>query len=170
MLLWIVLSVKRVSRGEKMDNDQLTLYITKYGDMVFRVAYSYTKNRPDSQDIVQDTFLRLYRYEKPFDSEEHTKAWLIRTAVNLAKNNVRSVWVSRRAELDESLPAPQHSDSGLSAAMQKLDKKYSIVIYLYYFEGYSTAEIAKLLRLTDSNVKARLKRGRDKLRGFLSED
>ena len=153
-----------------MDNDQLTYYISEYGDTVFRVAYSFAKNRSDSEDITQDAFVQLYRCTKPFSSDEHVRAWLIRTAANLAKNHVRSAWVSRRAELDESLPAPQRSDSGIAEAMHKLDRKYSIVIYLHYFEGYATKEIAKLLGLTDSNVKARLKRGRDKLRDFLTEE
>ena len=153
-----------------MNNDQLSLFMTRYCDTVFRVAYSFVKDRSDSEDIVQETFLRLYRCEKTFSSEEHIKAWLIRTAANLAKNHVKSAWVSRRAELDDSIPAPQHSDSGLAEAMQKLDRKYSIVIYLHYFEGYSTKEIAPLLGLTESNVKVRLKRGRDKLRDFLTEE
>lgn len=152
-----------------MNNDQLSDYIKRYGDTVFRVSYSFVKNHCDSEDIVQETFLRLYRCEKQFDSEQHIKAWLIRTAVNLAKNHVKSAWVSKRAELDENLPAPMHSDNGLAEAMQKLDKKYSIVIYLHYFEGYGTKDIALLLGITESNVKVRLKRGRDKLRDFLTE-
>ena len=82
---------------------------------------------------------------------------------------MKSAWVSKRAELDENLPAPMYSDSGLAEAMQKLDKKYSIVIYLHYFEGYGTKDIALLLGITESNVKVRLKRGRDKLRDFLTE-
>lgn len=153
-----------------MDSNQLTFYITRYSDMVFRVSYSFVKNRSDSEDITQETFLRLFQCSKPFYSEQHIKAWLIRTAVNLSKNHLRSAWVCRRSEIDESLPAPQHSDSGLAEAMQRLDKKYGAVIYLHYFEGYGTKEIAPMLGITESNVKARLKRGREKLKLFLTED
>ena len=152
-----------------MDNEQLTLYIRKYGDTVYRVAYNFVKAHADSEDIVQETFLKLYRSDKNFDSEEHVKAWLIRVAANLAKNHIKSSAVSRRTELDESIPAPETEDRELKAAMQELPEKYGIAIYLHYFEGYGTREIASILRITESNVKARLKRGREKLKAFLTE-
>ncbi len=152
-----------------MDNEQLTQYIKRYGDTVYRVAYNFVKAHEDSEDIVQETFLKLYRSDKGFDSEEHVKAWLIRVAANLAKNHIKAPAQSRRTELDESLPAPEAEDSGLRAAMQELPEKYGIVIYLHYFEGYGTREIASMLKMTESNVKARLKRGREKLKAFLED-
>ncbi len=153
-----------------MENQQLTFYIQKYGDMVYRVAYNFVKSHADSEDIVQDTFIRLYRTKDHFDSEQHTKAWLIRVAANLAKNHVKAPAQSRRAELDESIPLPLPENRELHDAMESLPSKYGIVIYLHYFEGYGTQEIASMLRLTESNVKIRLKRGREKLRAFLEEN
>ncbi len=152
-----------------MENEQLTQYIRRYGDTVYRVAYNFVKAHADSEDIVQETFLKLYRSDKEFDSEEHVKAWLIRVAANLAKNHIKSPAQSRRTELDESLPAPEAEDRELHAAMRELPEKYGIVIYLHYFEGYGTREIASMLKMTESNVKARLKRGREKLRAFLED-
>lgn len=152
-----------------MDNEQLTLYIRKYGDTVYRVAYNFVKAHADSEDIVQETYLKLYRSDKVFDSEEHVKAWLIRVAANLAKNHIKSPAVSRRTELDEGISAPETEEGELRAAMKELPEKYGIVIYLHYFEGYGTREIASILKLTESNVKARLKRGREKLKAFLTE-
>ncbi len=153
-----------------MDNDQLNQYIKSYGDTVYRVAYSYIRNRADSEDIVQDTFVKLLKSDKSFDSEEHIKAWLIRVAVNLAKNMVSSAWFSRRMELSEDIPTETAEDNGLSAAMDELDGKYSAVIYLRYYEGYSVREIARLLRISEPNVKARLMRGREKLKQYLGEE
>lgn len=153
-----------------MDNEQLTRNIKKYGDTVYRVAYNYARNPVDSEDIVQETFLRLYRCGKTFESEEHIKAWLIRVAANQAKNHIRSAHINCCTELDENLHAPQSNDYDIDAAMDSLSEKYGIVIYLYYFEGYGTREIASLLRLTESNVKARLKRGREKLKAFFTEE
>ncbi len=152
-----------------MDNVHLNEYIKSYGDTVYRVAYSYTRNRADSEDIVQDTFVKLMKSDKRFESNEHVKAWLIRVAANLAKNAVSSVWCTRREELSEQLPAEEHTDEGLSAAMAKLDGKYSAVIYLHYYEGYNVREISKLLKISEPNVKARLKRGREKLKAYLGE-
>ncbi len=153
-----------------MDNDQLNQYIKSYGDTVYRVAYSYTRNRADSEDIVQDTFVKLLKSDKSFESEEHIKAWLIRVAVNLAKNMVGSVWFSRKEELSEDIPTENAEDNGLSAAMAELDEKYAAVIYLHYYEGYSVREISRLLRISEPNVKARLMRGREKLQLYLGEE
>ncbi len=153
-----------------MENQQLTLFIRKYGDTVYRVAYNFVKNHADSEDIVQDTFIKLYRTTEGFASDEHTKAWLIRVAANLAKNHIKSPARSRRTELDENLPLPQSEDKELKEALESLPSKYGIVIYLHYFEGYGTREISTMLRLTESNVKARLKRGREKLKAFLEEN
>lgn len=153
-----------------MDNDQLNQYIKSYGDTVYRVAYSYTRNRADSEDIVQDTFVKLLKSDKSFESEEHIKAWLIRVAVNLAKNMVGSVWFSRQEELSEDIPTENAEDNGLSVAMAELDGKYAAVIYLHYYEGYSVREISRLLRISEPNVKARLMRGREKLKQYLGEE
>ncbi|MBQ4165567.1 MAG: sigma-70 family RNA polymerase sigma factor [Oscillospiraceae bacterium] len=152
-----------------MDNEQLTLYIRKYGDTVYRVSYNFVKTPADSEDIVQEVFLKLYRTDKKFESEEHVKAWLIRVAANLAKNHVKAPAQSRRTELDENIPSSDNEDRELHAAMQSLPEKYGIVIYLHYFEGYGTREIASMLKITDSNVKARLKRGREKLKAYLTD-
>ena len=106
---------------ERPDSNQLTEYIRRYGNTVYRVAYSYVKNAADSEDIVQDTFVKLMCADKGFDSEVHIKAWLIRVAANLAKDMLRSPRVSRREPLDDSIPARESADSGVSQAVGALD-------------------------------------------------
>lgn len=155
---------------ERPDIDQLTEYIRRYGNTVYRVAYSYVKNAADSEDIVQDTFVKLMCADKGFDSEVHIKAWLIRVAANLAKDMLRSPRVSRREPLDDSIPARETADSGVSQAVGSLDPKYGAVIYLHYYEGYGVREIASMLGLTEGNVKVRLKRGREKLKAILTDE
>lgn len=152
-----------------MDGEQLTGYIRRYGGTVMRAAYSYVQNTPDSEDITQEVFLRLMSLKKPLSSEEHIRAWLIRAAINLAKDKTRSVWTKNRSELTEDIPAKETEDSGLSEALDALDGKYRVVVYLHYYEGYSVRETAKLLRITEANVKTRLKRAREKLRTFLTD-
>ncbi len=153
-----------------MENQQLTYYIRKYGDTVYRVAYNFVKTHADSEDIVQETFIRLYRSADIFSGEQHIKAWLIRVSANLAKNHIKAPAQSRRAELDENIPTENTDNNELREAMDSLPSKYAIVVYLHYFEGYGTREISHMLRITESNVKARLKRGREKLKAFLSEE
>ncbi len=153
-----------------MDSNLFTEYIGRYRNMVYRVAYSYLKTHTDSEDIMQEVFLKLYQSSKSFESEEHLKAWLIRVAINKAKDELKasrrkqSELISDRVDISESV------NSELREAIQALGEDYRIVVYLHYYEGYGVREIARLLRISEANVKTRLKRARDKLRAFLTDD
>jgi len=153
-----------------MDNDKLTEYIERFQPTVYRVAYSYVKNRSDAEDITQEVFLKLYRAEDKFVSDENVKAWLIRVAINMSKNSLSSFWCKHKSDLPESIALKEKTDYALLEALNRLNKNYRIAIYLHYYEGYSVSEISSMLKTSESNVKARLKRGRDKLKDFLSDD
>lgn len=153
-----------------MDNDKLTEYVGRFQATVYRVAYSYVKNESDAKDITQDVFLKLYRAEDKFVSDENVKAWLIRVTINLSKNFLLSFWCRRKTELPENLALKEESDYALLDALNRLNKNYRIVLYLHYYEGYSVSEVSSILKISESNVKARLKRGRDKLKAFLTDD
>lgn len=144
----------------------------RYRDNLFAVAFNVCKNAADADDIVQETFIQYYAAKKEFDSEQHIRAWLIRVAVNRAKNVNRSFWRQHKVPLEEymeSLVFETPQDSALFETVMKLPEKYRIVIHLYYFEDYLVHEIAGILRLTESNVKIRLSRGRALLRQTLKE-
>lgn len=154
-----------------MQGDEFTQYVRKYSDMVYRVAYSCTHSAPDSEDIMQDVLLKLYICEKKFHDDEHVKAWLIRVAVNRSRDVLRSVNKKRTEELREGLSvSDEEPSSDLHTAMAGLSRDHRLVIYLFYYEGYSVKEISKILRITESNVKTRLKRAREKLRAFLNDE
>ena len=150
-----------------MHNDIFTEYVRKYSDMVYRVAYSYTRSRPDSEDIMQDTLLKLYQCDKHFRDDEHVKAWLIRVAINKAKDMLRAAKRNPTDELHENVSTPV-TDGDLDRAMADLSEDHRAVVYLHYYEGYGVKDIAKLMKITESNVKIRLKRARDKLREYLT--
>lgn len=152
-----------------IENDVFTEYVIKFQPTVFRVAYSLVKNCTDAEDITQETFLRLYKSAEQFQGDENVKAWLIRVAVNISKNHLTSAWTKRKTPLSEEIALENNEDYALLEALNRLDKNYRAVIYLHYYEGYSVSEISGLLGITESNVKARLKRGRDKLKKYLSE-
>lgn len=152
-----------------MQNDIFTEYVRKYSDMVYRIAYSYTRSIPDSEDIMQDVLVKLYHSGKTFRDGEHTKAWLIRVTVNRCRDVLRSQKRLRTEELDPASAAPQ-SDSGLDEAMDSLGMEYRLVVYLHYYEGYGVKDIARMLRISESNVKIRLKRAREKLKAFLTDE
>ena len=154
-----------------MNDAEFTEDVKKYGDMLFRLAYSCTGNMSVCDDIVQETFIKYYRLGKDFDSEEGKKAWLIRVTINSCHNHTRFWWHSRRSELTDTESAHEHGDSdeliALRDALQKLRPIYREVIHLYYYEGFTTGQIAKMLRVSTSAITSRLQRGREILKKYL---
>lgn len=155
-----------------MLTDERFAYLAeKYIDTVFRVAYGYMKSRADADDVTQDVLIELYKTDKEFDSDSHTKNWLIRVTVNRCKRALRSPW--RRAEsIDDyaetlGFEAPEYGD--LFSAVMRLEQKYRTVVLLYYLEGYSGPEIARLLDVPENTVSTRLARARAKLKDLLTE-
>lgn len=147
--------------------------VERYRDNLFAIAFNVCKNAADADDIVQDTFLQYYLTRKKFDNEQHIRAWLIRVTVNKAKNINRSFWRQHKRPLEEyieTLVFTEPDDRELFETVMELPEKYRIVIHLYYYEDYSVNEIAKVLKLTESNVKVRLLRGRQMLREALKEE
>lgn len=141
-----------------------------YGDSLMRVAFTYTQNMSDAQDMVQEAFLRYIEKSPDFISREHEKAWLIRVTINICKNYIASAYRKNYAQLDESITVSDSYSTGLSDAIKALPHKYRIVIHLYYYEGYSQKEIAKIINLTESAVATRLQRGRSLLKKKIGDD
>jgi RNA polymerase sigma-70 factor (ECF subfamily) len=133
--------------------------------MVYRVAYSYLKNRPDAEDALQETFLRLIRGRVCFTDETHEKAWLVRTVSNVCRDLLKAK-ARQHEPLDDhaELAAPEQGENALLAAVLALPEKYRIVLYLYGVEGYSVREIAALLRRPPNTIKTRLSRAREMLK------
>lgn len=147
--------------------------IQQYRDSLFAAAFHICKNRADADDIVQDTFLQYHFSKKQFDSAQHIRAWLMRVAINKAKDSCRSFWRRKSQPLDETINTfvfETPEASSLFEQVMRLPEKYRIVIHLFYYEDYSVREIAGILRLTESNVKVRLSRGRKLLKEFLEEE
>ena len=155
-----------------LTNQQFTCLVKKYIDMVFRVALGYTKNVPDAEDIVQDVFEKLLKEKKPFDSEAHIRNWLIRVTANEGKKWHRSPW-RRHVSYEETvaaLPDATVENRDVLRAVMDLPVKYRMPIYLYYYEEYSTGEIADILKLPKGTVCTYLRRGRELLKLELLED
>ena len=143
-----------------------------YRDRLFAAAFQVCKNAADAEDAAQEALLRYHVSEKQFESGEHIRAWLIRVAINCAKNASHSFWRRNTVPLEDYMETLEF-DSGESReifeAVMGLPEKYRLVIHLYYYEDYTVAEIAGILGLTQSNVKVRLNRGRKLLTTTLQE-
>ncbi|MCD8382715.1 MAG: sigma-70 family RNA polymerase sigma factor [Clostridiales bacterium] len=146
--------------------------IERYRDNVFAAAFHICKNAADADDVVQDTFLQYHLTDRDFTDEGHIRAWLLRVAINRAKDIRRSFWRRKSVPLEdymETLSFETEESEGLFEQVMKLPERYRIVIHLFYFEDYSVREVAQILRLTESNVKVRLMRGRKLLKDALKE-
>ena len=140
---------------------QIEALILKYEKTVYKLAYSYMKNRQDTDDIYQEVFLRFFRKKPEFESEEHEKAWFIRTTINCCKSYFLSGWVKRTMAMEERTMGREDSyemeeRSELFYAVMELPVKYRTVIHLFYYEGYTVKEIAGLLGETTAETKTTL--------------
>ena len=144
-----------------------------YRQNVYAAAFSVCQNAADAEDILQETFLQYHQTNKQFESEQHIRAWLLRVALNRAKDVYRQKKRRRETALEdymETLTFPSPESGALFSAVMALPEHYRSVIHLFYYEDYTIDEIAKLLHLTQSNVKVRLSRGRKLLKESLGED
>ena len=144
-----------------------------YQGSLFAAAFNICKNAQDAEDVVQDTFVQYYTTKKEFESEQHIRAWLMRVAVNKAKNVNRTFWRRNKISIEdymETLVFETPAAETLFETVMQLPEKYRIVIHLYYYEEYAVREIAQILKLSESNVKIRLSRGRAMLKETLKED
>lgn len=147
--------------------------VNKYKDNLFCIAFNVCKNTADAEDILQDVFLQYHISQKQFENEEHIKAWLIRVTINKAKNITKSFWRKNAVPLEEfmdTLRFETKEAESLFHEVMKLSDKYRPVIHLFYYEDYTIAEIARILHISESNVKVRLNRARTKLKEALKED
>ena len=138
---------------------------------VYRVCFAYMKNKADTEDAVQETFYRLIDKAPRFENEEHEKAWLIRTASNVCKNELRHPR-RKHEDIDEhtelqSEDVPEMND--VLRAVMGLPEKYRTVIYLYYYEGYNSVQIADILRKPKSTVRNHLHEARELLKERLGD-
>lgn len=135
----------------------------RYSDMVYRLAFARVKNKYDADDILQEVFLRFIKVKEKINNEQHAKALLIRITINCSKSLLTSSWFKRTEPLSESLSVSDKEIDTLDAVM-RLPQKYRTVIHLHYYMGYSTDEIAAILKSKPSTVKSQLHRARQKLK------
>ncbi|MBQ8687174.1 MAG: sigma-70 family RNA polymerase sigma factor [Ruminococcus sp.] len=144
--------------------------VETHSQSLAKLAFTYMKNMTDAEDIVQDVFLTYYQKRPALQSDEHEKAWLIRATINRCKNQLKSVWRKKRSELSDTIPAPDSlPDSNLMEAVLSLKEIYRTPLHLYYFESYTTKEIASILGIREAAAAKRIARARSKLKSALEE-
>lgn len=152
-------------------NRRAEIILDAYGNSILRYAYSYLHNMSDAEEVLQDTLFQFLKTAPVFENEQHEKAWLLRVAANLSKNRIAYNTLRKTDELNEELIAEQREDlSFVWDAVKALPSKYREVIHLFYYEGYSTRQIADILKRNETTVRSHLHRGREKLKELLKEE
>ena len=126
---------------------------------VYRLCYSYFGNAADAEDATQSVFMKLVDRPRDFNDEEHERAWLLVTAANHCKDVLKSAARKRVVDMPDELAdsSPQPGEGGdLLQAVLALPDKYKDCVYLHYYEGYSTDEIASMTDTPPSTVRNRL--------------
>lgn len=164
-----------------MDTKEYEKIVTKYIDTVYRIAISHTKDAQDADDVVQQTFVKLLTKKVNFTDEEHIKHWLIRVCINECNSLFSSFWRKNVNLYEYSLQEENvttqsyepsftlQEDSEVYEAVKILPVKCRIVVYLFYYEGYSTKEIAEIIHVREATVRTRLVRARKMLKEVLKE-
>ena len=147
--------------------------VNKYGDTVYRLAFSYMKSKQDAEDVSQDVFIKLFEYNGKFENEKHEKLWIMRVTSNICKNKLKLFWRRNICSIDEVQEHPYYDEYSSENLVYKsvisLPAKYSTVIHLFYYEGYKTTQIAVITGQKESTVRSLLHRAREKLKPILKE-
>lgn len=139
----------------------------RYRDDVYRLALNYTKSVQEAEDVCQTVFLKLL--ENPDITPGRERSWLMQVTANTCRDLLRSHWWKRTVPLEAAVTARQPEQDETVRLLYKLPPKYRVVLYLHYYEQYTTAEIARLLQIPTGTVSTRLRRGRERLKTMLKE-
>ncbi|MCL2546360.1 MAG: RNA polymerase sigma factor [Oscillospiraceae bacterium] len=160
--------------GLQLESSHVDTLIQRLSSMVYRLAFSYARNRNDAEDIMQEVFLRFVKYKPEFNDGEHEKAWFIKVTINTAKSLHTSPWRKKTVLMPaEEVNAEKQEDisenSYIAEAVAKLNDKQRLCIHLFYYEGYAIVEIAQMTGFNESTVKSHLRRARECLKKELGE-
>lgn len=151
--------------------------LTRYSNMVYRLAYARTMNKCDAEDITQEVFIKYMKHQHEFSEEEYRKAWLIRVTINASKSLLTSAWNRKRVSMDQvndimegNSGLEKDFDNSLLCEVAKLPEKYRVVVHLFYFEELSVKEISNATGIKETTVKSHLHRARELLKKNLKEE
>lgn len=142
----------------------------KHSKSVYGVCLMYLKNKDDAEEAVSESYMRLMEKKIEFESDSHAKAYLIRAAVNICKNLLKSGWRKNVVHDEDVLMYMTTSEEeSIMEEILSLPPKYRVIIYMHYYQGYTAQEIADIMNMSLSAVLSRLSRGRKKLKVILTE-
>lgn len=158
--------------AERDIDEIFRLKYEKYSQLIFKIAFLHMGSTFDAEDIMQNVFMKLLYNSPDFRDGEHEKAWLIRVTQNMCRNALK-IRSRQCTEYNDGVAADKERDISkaldISMKIRDLPATYKTAIFLCYYEDMTVKEISKILRISQSAVKMRLKRGRELLRSELEE-
>ena len=152
--------------------DDFEILVEKYADTVTRICFVNLENRADAEDAWQNVFIKLFKSKKIWSKpEDELRKWLVTVTLNECRDIKRKLFHRNHYDIDElNVSYSEDFNKDIISAVRSLPLKYLQVIELYYFEGYSVAEISDILSANENTIKSRLKRGREFLKGEFSNE
>lgn len=135
---------------------------------LYGIAYLIVKGDADAQDAVQEALIRAWKKLRTLKNEDYFDTWLIRILVNESKRILKKGKAAGSGALTQSIPQRAVDNAPLRDAVRALPVNYRVPIVLYYLQGYSTSEMAQIMRVPVTTVKWRLYQGRALLKETLS--
>ncbi|MDE5984887.1 MAG: sigma-70 family RNA polymerase sigma factor [Eubacterium sp.] len=156
-----------------MTENEFISTVKRQSRRLYLIALSITQNSSDAEDVMQNVFIKLWKYTKPFYDEEHLNKWLTAVTVNESRDYLRNPFRKRRLPLDDAVNVSvldKTENIDLFRAVMSLDAKDRTIIHLFYYEDMSIADIADVMKIKESAVKTRLFRARDRLKSILGDE
>lgn len=156
-----------------MTENEFIFAVQRNKQRVYLIALSFTKSSADAEDIMQNTFVKLWNYSKPFENDDHIDKWLTAVCVNESKDFLKNPFRKRNVPIDE-IVGLSHNDKteniDLFKAVMSLPLKERTVVHLFYYEDMSVIQISGVLNIKESAVKTRLFRARKRLKTILGDE
>ena len=153
-----------------MTDAEFEAFYERHWKYVYRLCFTYMKSSAEAEDCAEDVFVKVLTEGFEFNNEVHERKWLTVAAINLCKDRLKG-W-KRKAVMpidgEPELAAPEKEDrSDVLEAVLGLPNKYKDVVWLYYYEGYQTDEIAEILGSPPSTIRNRMRDARKLLKDKL---
>lgn len=150
-----------------LDREDFERVARENAQRLYAHAAVMLRSASDAEDAAEEAVYQLFKRAKPFESEEHCRAWLIRVTVNASLKILRrrKRYSNDTEELEKITAQFEYPEqSELFTAVSELEEKYKAVVLLYYYENMSAEEIAKTLKISVTAVTTRLDRARKQLK------
>jgi RNA polymerase sigma factor (sigma-70 family) len=168
-----IVAIETLARARRGDRAAHAELYAAFGGPVFTLARRMLASKALAEDVLQETFVEVLCKIGGFRGEADVGTWIKRIAINKCLMHVRSSWVSRRVPTDGEEPAAEHRSGALDqqlALERALDQVADVaraVVWLHDVEGYTHAEIGRLMGRTASFSKSQLARAHERLRALL---